>query len=76
MLIISRKENEAIVIDGGIKIVVVAVEGNKVKLGIEAPKSVGIIREELIEAIKEENILAGKAALSNIDFSTFKLPKK
>jgi carbon storage regulator len=76
MLIITRKESEAIVIDGGIKIVVVAVEGNKVKLGIEAPKSVGIIREELIEAVKEENILAGQAALSNIDFSTIKLPKK
>lgn len=48
MLILSRKRNEAILIDGGIRITVVSVRGNQVRLGIEAPGEVGIYREELI----------------------------
>jgi carbon storage regulator len=47
MLVLSRKLNEAIVIDGSIRIVVVGVRGNHVRLGIEAPDRVGIYREEL-----------------------------
>ncbi|KUO52790.1 MAG: hypothetical protein APF76_02320 [Desulfitibacter sp. BRH_c19] len=76
MLIISRKVNEGIVLDGDIKIVVVAVEGNKVKLGIKAPKHIGVLREELVELVKNENILAGETAVTEIDFSKFKAPKK
>ena len=67
MLIITRKADEGIVIDDNIKIIVVAVEGGRVKLGIEAPKDITIIREEIIEAVKKENILAGEIAVE-IDF--------
>ena len=55
MLVLSRKLNETIVIDGGIRIAVVGIRGNQVRLGIEAPDQVGIYREELclpIEAIE------------------------
>ncbi len=48
MLVLSRKFNESIVIDGGIKITVLEICGNRVRLGIEAPKEVGIMREELV----------------------------
>jgi carbon storage regulator len=49
MLILSRKQNERIVIDGGrIRVTVVAVRGNQIRLGIEAPKEVAILREELV----------------------------
>jgi carbon storage regulator len=48
MLVLSRKLNESIVIDGDIEITVVSLRGNQVRLGIKAPDSVGILREELI----------------------------
>lgn len=48
MLVLSRKINEKIVIDGNITVVVVSVERNKVKLGIEAPHHVDVMREELL----------------------------
>lgn len=47
MLVLSRRENESIVIDGNIRITVVRVNGNKIRLGIEAPKEVGVWRSEL-----------------------------
>ncbi len=47
MLVLSRKTNESIHIDGDIRIKVVAIQGNTVRLGIEAPDSVGIYREEI-----------------------------
>lgn len=59
MLILSRKVGDAILIDGGIRIVVLAVDSGGVRLGIEAPSSVGIIREEVVQRIAEENRRAG-----------------
>lgn len=47
MLVLSRKLDESIIIDGGIKVTVVSVHGNQVRLGIQAPESVRIFREEL-----------------------------
>ncbi len=47
MLVLSRKLNESIVIDGDIRITVVGIRGNHVRIGIEATDSVRIIREEL-----------------------------
>jgi len=62
MLILSRKPGEAVLVDGGIRIVVLGSEGGAVRLGIEAPMSVGIVREEVAERIAEENIRAGAQA--------------
>ena len=47
MLVLSRKLNESIVINGNIRITVTSVRGQCVRLGIEAPEEVGIYREEL-----------------------------
>jgi carbon storage regulator len=47
MLVLSRKLNEKIVLDGGIRITVVGLRGNQVRIGIEAPDSIKIVREEL-----------------------------
>lgn len=58
MLVITRKVEEQIIIDDQISIVVLEIEGQRVKLGIEAPKEVTIYRQELYEAIQEENRLA------------------
>jgi len=46
MLVLTRKLNESVVIDGGIEIMVVAVRGNKVRLGFRAPAEVAIQRAE------------------------------
>jgi carbon storage regulator len=49
MLVLSRKPNEAIIINGNIRVMVVGIRGNHVRLGIEAPESVAIFREELCQ---------------------------
>ncbi len=50
MLVLSRRENESIVIDGNIKITILGIRGSQIRLGIEAPKEVPICRSELIES--------------------------
>ena len=55
MLVLSRKKNESIVIDGQIKIEVLKVKGNTIRLGISAPKSVKVLRGELAPFGKESN---------------------
>ena len=48
MLVLTRKMNESIIIDGGIEVMVVAVHGNKVRLGFRAPADVAIQRTERV----------------------------
>jgi len=49
MLIISRKKNEGIIINGDIIITVADVQGDKVRIGIDAPESIKIMRKELLD---------------------------
>lgn len=63
MLILSRKEGEKIIINGDIEITVTSIKGNEVKLGIKAPDSVVVYREEVYTKVLEEN---KKAASSNV----------
>jgi len=49
MLIISRKKNEGIIINGNIILTVADVQGDKVRIGIDAPESIKIIRKELLD---------------------------
>jgi carbon storage regulator len=49
MLVLSRKADESIVIDERITITVLEVRGNQIRLGIEAPREISIMREELID---------------------------
>ena len=55
MLILSRKPGDAILVGDGIRIVVVSCDRGGVRLGIEAPSDVTILREEIVEQIAEEN---------------------
>ncbi len=55
MLALSRKENESIMIGNDIEITILEVKGEQVKIGITAPKSVPIYREEVYAQIKEAN---------------------
>ena len=52
MLVLSRKKNESIVINNDITVVVVEIRGDKVRLGVEAPKEVPVHRKEVYDAIQ------------------------
>ncbi|MCC0783684.1 carbon storage regulator CsrA [Clostridioides sp. ES-S-0108-01] len=70
MLVISRKKGESILIGENVEVKVVGIDGNNVKLAISAPNNIGILRKEIYENIKEENI---RATNKNIDIlSSFK----
>jgi carbon storage regulator len=56
MLVLSRKKNESIVINNDITIVVVEIRGDKVRLGVEAPKEVPVHRREVYDAIKRNEL--------------------
>ncbi len=62
MLALSRKKNEALVINNNIEITVLEVKGEQVKLGISAPKEVPIYRKEVYVQIQEANTMATNAA--------------
>jgi len=55
MLVLARKLDESIVIGDNIVVKVVSIENGVVKLGIDAPKDVSIMRNELLEEVKEQN---------------------
>ena len=52
MLVLSRKKNESIVINNDITLVVVDIRGDKVRLGVEAPKEIPVHRREVYDAIQ------------------------
>jgi carbon storage regulator len=56
MLVLSRKKNESIVINDDITVVVIEIRGDKVRLGIEAPKEVPVHRREVYDAIRQQNL--------------------
>lgn len=55
MLILNRREDESIIIDDDIKVKILSIEEGKVKLGIEAPKNITILRKEIYDEVIEEN---------------------
>ena len=54
MLVLSRQKDESIIIGDNIEVVIVDVRGDKVRLGINAPKNVSVHRREVYEAIQKE----------------------
>jgi carbon storage regulator len=71
MLIITRKKGESLMIGDDIEITISKIEDGSVKIGIQAPKEVSILRKELLEEIKKEN----KSA-SNMNLELLKNIKK
>ena len=55
MLILGRRAGESIIIDGGIKIIVLSCDRGGVRIGIEAPQDVTILRGEIAQAVTEAN---------------------
>ena len=62
MLALSRKKDEAIIIDNDIEVTVIEIKGDQVKIGITAPKTVPIYRKEVYLQIKQDNEEAANAS--------------
>ena len=69
MLVLSRKKNESIIINDDITIVVVEIRGDKVRLGVEAPKEVPVHRNEVYEAIRRNQQKPDESPLAQNDGS-------
>lgn len=76
MLVLTRKLGESIAIDDHIKIIVVQIKGKQVRLGIKAPKETKIHREEVYQAIQDQNTEASHADLGSISNLADELNKK
>ena len=61
MLVLSRKKNEKIVVDDTIEITVVEIRGDKVRLGVNAPREVTVHRQEVYDAIQRDRLAAGSS---------------
>ena len=61
MLQLTRKPGQTIVIGDDIRVQVIQIAGGAVRIGIDAPRSVSIYREEIWDAVREENAAASKA---------------
>jgi carbon storage regulator len=61
MLILSRKVNEKIMIGEDVSVSVIEIRGDQVRLGVDAPKTVKVYRQEVFDAIKAENKAAAES---------------
>ncbi len=68
MLVLSRKIDEALILgDGEIRIVVLSVQGEQVKLGIEAPRNISVMREELFRTQEENRAASHPVSPEDLD---------
>jgi carbon storage regulator len=70
MLILSRRINEKIMIGDDVSISIIEIRGDQVRVGVEAPKTVKVFRQEVFDSIKAENKAAAesKPVLPIVDF--------
>jgi carbon storage regulator len=61
MLILSRRPGESLTIGDNITVTVVSINGNQIRLGIDAPRDVRVLRDEIYKAIRDENQAAANA---------------
>lgn len=66
MLVLSRKPNESIIIDGNVTVSVLRVDNENVRIGIEAPLEIPVMRKEIYEAIKTNNEQAAGSAKKKV----------
>ena len=67
MLVLSRKKDQAIILNDNIEITIIEIQGEQVRIGINAPKNVSIYRKELFIEIQEENKKAASGEMVQIN---------
>ena len=72
MLELSRKKNEALVINNNVEITILDIKGDQVKIGIEAPKEVPVYRKEVYLQIRQANVDASDNAISTENMDALK----
>jgi len=74
MLILSRKVNEKVLIGDDISVSIIEIRGDQVRIGVDAPKKIKVFRQEVFDAIMEQNKAASKSVsvIPQVDFSTKK----
>ena len=73
MLVLTRKSNQSIMIGDDIEVSVLAIMGEKVRIGIQAPRDVPVFRKEVYLEIQQENLAAGEGAQDEVDAALRKL---
>ena len=66
MLVLSRKPNESIIIDGNVTVSVLRVDNDNVRIGVEAPLEIPVMRKEIYEEIKSNNEQAAGSAKKRV----------
>ncbi len=66
MLVLSRKANQGLMIGDDIEIKIFSIDGDRVSIGIEAPKALRIVRDELIGEVGQENVQALSTSLTDV----------
>ena len=66
MLVLSRKPNESIIIDGNVTVSVLRVDNDNVRIGVEAPLEIPVMRKEIYEQIKTNNEQAAGSAKKKV----------
>jgi carbon storage regulator len=74
MLILSRRPGESILIDGGIRIVVLSAERGGIRIGIEAPADLRILRGEIVSQVEKENQRATASGREWLDVVPVQVP--
>lgn len=69
MLILTRRVGEAVVIDEEVTVTVLGVKGNQVRIGVNAPKTVSVHREEIFERIKNERNSSAQPLAADSDLA-------
>lgn len=75
MLVLTRKKDQTIIVNDNIEITVLDIQGDQVRIGINAPRSVSIHRKEVFLEIQEENKKAAEAGNISLD-SIMKIARK
>ena len=67
MLVLTRKRNQSIMIGDDIEVSVLAIAGDKVRIGIQAPREIPVFRKEVYREIREQTAAAGSSARAEVD---------
>jgi carbon storage regulator len=67
MLVLTRKSNQSIMIGDDIEVSVLAIMGEKVRIGIQAPRDIPVFRKEVYLEIQQERVSASKGARADVD---------